>query len=87
MKKYVVSVMDFESGEIDLVVEGIYKNLCLAFNSMWKVLEELLENAKYNGKTKIKVEYKFDNKYKVENIIIKSGDEALYQINLSETFE
>ncbi len=87
MKKYVVSVIDFEGGDIDLVVEGVYSNICLAINSVRKVLADLIDNAKFNGKQKLSINNSFDKQYKLEKVIVKSENEALFQINLSETFE
>lgn len=87
MKKYVVSVIDFEGGDIDLVVEGVYTNFCLAINSARKVLSDLVDNAKYNKKCKLSITNIFDKQYMLEKVLVGNEGNLLFQINISETFE
>ena len=88
MKKYVVTVIDFDGKDIDIVVEGIYQNMNEAIKTILKVSNELFENAVYNGNKELSLKYKFDKYYLIEYILIynKNG-EKMFQINLNETFE
>lgn len=88
MKKYVVSVIDFENDNVDLVVEGIYENICVAIKTMRKVFSELCENAQYNNYKKLTFISKYDDDYLIKEVDIRyDGGKRLFQINLSETFE
>ncbi len=88
MKKYVVSVIDFEEENVDLVVEGVYSSMCNAINSMRKVFTELIENTKNNNYKNIKMTTKYDNDLLINEVdIYYDGNKRLFQINLSETFE
>lgn len=89
MKKYVVTVIDFDNGEdIDIVVEGIYQNMNEAIKTMIKVCMDLSDNAIFNGYKNIQLLHKYDKQYLLEEILILNKDkEILFQITLNETFE
>lgn len=88
MKKYVVTVIDFDGKDIDIVVEGIYQNMNEAIKTISKVSNELFENAVYNGNKELSLKYKFDKYYLIEYIsIYNKNGEKMFQINLNETFE
>ena len=88
MKKYVVTVIDFDGKDVDIVVEGIYLNMNEAINTMGKVATELIDNAIFNGKKEIQILHKYDKKFLIKEILILDKDKkVIYQISLNETFE
>lgn len=88
MKKYVVTVIDFDGEGIDIVVEGIYLNINEAISTMRKIAPELINNAIFNGKKEIQVLHKYDRRFLIKEFLILDKDKkVIYQINLNETFE
>lgn len=88
MKKYVVTVIDFDGEDVDIVVEGIYQNMNEAIKTMIKVCNDLFDNAIFNGHKEIQILHKYNKQYLLEQILLlKKDKKVLFHIELSETFE